>query len=238
MGTSLVGSNDCPVKDSDGELSPMGGKGTMAIHIGGPPCSHLRATTSEDHAALGNLQTGLQAPGQSTGVAGARPAMQPPQSYSVRGPRSSGQLTDRPAGTRPVYRGCWCAAAARRDCVGLYATVTGTSTMSAALRSQGPGTRGSASSRPVSSAHARRGFAPGIEAPGVLRPIPHFRPGTEGGVVPGGRSTRNCPDGYVCIKTGDNPNYGYTSFDTFGWAFLALFRLMTQDYWENLYQQV
>ncbi|MGH0167238.1 UNVERIFIED_CONTAM: hypothetical protein FKN15_074186 [Acipenser sinensis] len=48
---------------------------------------------------------------------------------------------------------------------------------------------------------------------------------------------KNCPDGYVCLKTGDNPNYGYTSFDTFGWAFLALFRLMTQDYWENLYQQ-
>ncbi|XP_069503838.1 sodium channel protein type 5 subunit alpha-like isoform X1 [Ambystoma mexicanum] len=46
-----------------------------------------------------------------------------------------------------------------------------------------------------------------------------------------------CPSTYVCIKTGGNPNYGYTSFDTFGWAFLALFRLMTQDYWENLYQQ-
>ncbi|MCJ8745099.1 hypothetical protein PDJAM_G00126580 [Pangasius djambal] len=36
---------------------------------------------------------------------------------------------------------------------------------------------------------------------------------------------------------GRNPNYGYTSFDSFGWAFLALFRLMTQDYWENLYHQ-
>uniref|UniRef100_A0A8C1YS68 Sodium channel protein n=1 Tax=Cyprinus carpio TaxID=7962 RepID=A0A8C1YS68_CYPCA len=46
-----------------------------------------------------------------------------------------------------------------------------------------------------------------------------------------------CPDGFDCLKTGRNPNYGYTSFDTFGWAFLALFRLMTQDYWENLYHQ-
>ncbi|XP_006766579.1 PREDICTED: sodium channel protein type 9 subunit alpha isoform X3 [Myotis davidii] len=46
-----------------------------------------------------------------------------------------------------------------------------------------------------------------------------------------------CPEGYVCVKGGRNPDYGYTSFDTFGWAFLALFRLMTQDYWENLYQQ-
>ncbi|XP_051983671.1 sodium channel protein type 4 subunit alpha-like [Xyrauchen texanus] len=46
-----------------------------------------------------------------------------------------------------------------------------------------------------------------------------------------------CPDGFDCLKTGRNPNYDYTSFDTFGWAFLALFRLMTQDYWENLYHQ-
>lgn len=49
---------------------------------------------------------------------------------------------------------------------------------------------------------------------------------------------RKCPDGFECLKAGRNPNYGYTSFDTFGWAFLSLFRLMTQDYWENLYHQV
>ncbi|XP_055302530.1 sodium channel protein para isoform X18 [Sitodiplosis mosellana] len=48
-----------------------------------------------------------------------------------------------------------------------------------------------------------------------------------------------CPEGYFCIQGyGKNPNYGYTSFDTFGWAFLSAFRLMTQDYWENLYQLV
>uniref|UniRef100_A0A672IVV1 Sodium channel protein n=1 Tax=Salarias fasciatus TaxID=181472 RepID=A0A672IVV1_SALFA len=46
-----------------------------------------------------------------------------------------------------------------------------------------------------------------------------------------------CPEGYLCIPIGRNPDYGYTSFDSFGWAFLSLFRLMTQDYWENLYQQ-
>ncbi|XP_013912299.1 PREDICTED: sodium channel protein type 1 subunit alpha isoform X1 [Thamnophis sirtalis] len=45
-----------------------------------------------------------------------------------------------------------------------------------------------------------------------------------------------CPEGYFCIKAGRNPNYDYTSFDTFSWAFLSLFRLMTQDFWENLYQ--
>ncbi|XP_034032502.1 sodium channel, voltage-gated, type I like, alpha b isoform X2 [Thalassophryne amazonica] len=46
-----------------------------------------------------------------------------------------------------------------------------------------------------------------------------------------------CPEGFLCMKAGRNPDYGYTSFDTFSWAFLSLFRLMTQDYWENLYQQ-
>ncbi|CAO2597212.1 Sodium channel protein type 7 subunit alpha, partial [Lemmus lemmus] len=47
-----------------------------------------------------------------------------------------------------------------------------------------------------------------------------------------------CPEGYVCVKEGTNPDNGYTSFDNFGWALLALFRLMTQDYPELLYQQI
>ncbi|XP_053115870.1 sodium channel protein type 5 subunit alpha-like isoform X6 [Hemicordylus capensis] len=46
-----------------------------------------------------------------------------------------------------------------------------------------------------------------------------------------------CPTGYQCLRAGENPDHGFTSFDTFGWAFLSLFRLMTQDYWERLYQQ-
>ncbi|NXM81601.1 SCN5A protein, partial [Oenanthe oenanthe] len=58
---------------------------------------------------------------------------------------------------------------------------------------------------------------------------------------PGAGSTfcysRDCPPGYKCCKIGPNPDYGFTSFDTFGWAFLSLFRLMTQDCWERLYQQ-
>ncbi|KAM7371342.1 hypothetical protein PAMP_008596 [Pampus punctatissimus] len=40
---------------------------------------------------------------------------------------------------------------------------------------------------------------------------------------------------YINNPAGRNPNYGYTSYDSFGWAFLALFRLMTQDFWENLF---
>ncbi|XP_066993816.2 sodium channel protein para [Anabrus simplex] len=48
-----------------------------------------------------------------------------------------------------------------------------------------------------------------------------------------------CEPGYICLQGfGKNPNYGYTSFDSFGWALLSAFRLMTQDYWENLYQLV
>ncbi|NWW15039.1 SCN5A protein, partial [Falcunculus frontatus] len=50
-------------------------------------------------------------------------------------------------------------------------------------------------------------------------------------------NSRVCPPGYKCCKIGPNPDYDFTSFDTFGWAFLSLFRLMTQDYWERLYQQ-
>lgn len=53
------------------------------------------------------------------------------------------------------------------------------------------------------------------------------------------RTISQCEEGYMCLQGfGPNPNYGYTSFDTFGWAFLSAFRLMTQDYWENLYQLV
>ncbi|MGH0117698.1 UNVERIFIED_CONTAM: hypothetical protein FKN15_036878 [Acipenser sinensis] len=39
-----------------------------------------------------------------------RLTVQPPQSYSIGGQRSSGQLTGKPAGARPDYRGRWCAA--------------------------------------------------------------------------------------------------------------------------------
>ncbi|XP_036379145.1 sodium channel protein type 4 subunit alpha B-like [Megalops cyprinoides] len=45
-----------------------------------------------------------------------------------------------------------------------------------------------------------------------------------------------CPEEYTCLETLFNPNYGYTSYDTFGWAFLSVFRLMTWDFWENLFQ--
>ncbi|MGH0185792.1 UNVERIFIED_CONTAM: hypothetical protein FKN15_019066 [Acipenser sinensis] len=45
---------------------------SASFHSAGPPCNYLGATVSENHAALGSLQARLQAPGQSTGVTGAR----------------------------------------------------------------------------------------------------------------------------------------------------------------------
>ncbi|XDV46096.1 hypothetical protein PO909_014049 [Leuciscus waleckii] len=64
----------------------------------------------------------------------------------------------------------------------------------------------------------------------------YFLPDQLDGLLCGNSSdSGRCPEGYTCMKAGRNPNYGYTSFDSFGWAFLALFRLMTQDFWENLY---
>jgi len=48
----------------------------------------------------------------------------------------------------------------------------------------------------------------------------------------------SCPPSYTCTEGGGNPNYGYTNYDNFGSALLCSFRLMTQDYWENLYQMV
>ena len=35
---------------------------------------------------------------------------------------------------------------------------------------------------------------------------------------------------------GPKPNYGYTSYGNIMYAYLCAFRLMTQDFWENLYQ--
>lgn len=58
-----------------------------------------------------------------------------------------------------------------------------------------------------------------------------------------GNSSQQCPQDrgvtLICLQGfGKNPNYDYTNFDTFGWALLSSFRLMTQDYWESLYQMI
>ncbi|XP_058478816.1 sodium channel, voltage-gated, type I-like, alpha isoform X2 [Solea solea] len=73
----------------------------------------------------------------------------------------------------------------------------------------------------------------------ILNSENHYKlPGKRDPLLCGnGSEAGQCPEGYVCLRVGKNPDYGYTSFDSFGWAFLSLFRLMTQDYWEFLYQQ-
>ncbi|KAM4691946.1 LOW QUALITY PROTEIN: sodium channel protein type 4 subunit alpha-like [Rhinophrynus dorsalis] len=65
----------------------------------------------------------------------------------------------------------------------------------------------------------------------------YFLEGSDEALLCGNSSySGKCPENYTCIKTGRNPNYGYTSYDSFSWAFLSLFRLMTEDFWENLLQ--
>ena len=51
--------------------------------------------------------------------------------------------------------------------------------------------------------------------------------------------SRKCPTNYTCLpNAGPNPNYGFTSYDDFGWALLTSFQLVTLDYWEDVYLHV
>ncbi|XP_045030730.1 sodium channel protein 60E isoform X2 [Daphnia magna] len=51
--------------------------------------------------------------------------------------------------------------------------------------------------------------------------------------------TWHCPSDHVCLPgLGNNPNFGYTNFDTFPWSMLTTFQLITLDYWENIYNMV
>uniref|UniRef100_H2ZPU3 Sodium channel protein n=1 Tax=Ciona savignyi TaxID=51511 RepID=H2ZPU3_CIOSA len=50
-----------------------------------------------------------------------------------------------------------------------------------------------------------------------------------------GTSNDMCPLGYTCNEAGDNPDFGYTSFDHFFLAFLTSFRLVALDSWSRLY---
>ncbi|MGH0121481.1 UNVERIFIED_CONTAM: hypothetical protein FKN15_023779 [Acipenser sinensis] len=56
-----------------------------SFHTANPPCSHLSATASEDNAALGSLQASPQAPGQTTGLAGAQ-TTSPKMTQQMRDP--------------------------------------------------------------------------------------------------------------------------------------------------------
>eukprot|EP00050_Salpingoeca_kvevrii_P002109 m.186932 g.186932 ORF g.186932 m.186932 type:complete len:1593 (-) comp10537_c4_seq1:430-5208(-) len=56
----------------------------------------------------------------------------------------------------------------------------------------------------------------------------------------GNQSTsRACPADFVCLREpGQNPNEGYTNFDSFPWAVLSVFRIITLDYWEDIYNKL
>lgn len=65
----------------------------------------------------------------------------------------------------------------------------------------------------------------------------YYIPGHPDPVVCGNRSDAGgCPDGFTCVSAGSNPNFGYTSYDSFFWSLMSLFRLMMNDYWEGLMQ--
>lgn len=49
---------------------------------------------------------------------------------------------------------------------------------------------------------------------------------------------QHCYENFTCLRVGDNPNHGYTSFDNFMWSMLTTFQLITLDYWENVYNMV
>ncbi|XP_059190594.1 sodium channel protein type 4 subunit alpha B-like isoform X2 [Centropristis striata] len=43
-----------------------------------------------------------------------------------------------------------------------------------------------------------------------------------------------CPEGYTCVKTGPNPNYGYMNYDSFGPTLLTVVQLVTKDFSDYL----
>lgn len=49
---------------------------------------------------------------------------------------------------------------------------------------------------------------------------------------------QKCKQDYTCLRVGENPNHGYTSFDNFMWSMLTTFQLITLDYWENTYNMI
>ena len=45
---------------------------------------------------------------------------------------------------------------------------------------------------------------------------------------------RPCESGYECVNTRSNPNYGFTNFDHFGYAVLAVFQCLTLEGWVDI----
>ena len=48
-----------------------------------------------------------------------------------------------------------------------------------------------------------------------------------------------CGSNLTCIQGfGGNPDNGFTNYDSFPWALLNAFHLLTQDFWESLYHKI
>eukprot|EP00762_Andalucia_godoyi_P001647 ANDGO_07082.mRNA.1 Sodium channel protein 60E len=45
---------------------------------------------------------------------------------------------------------------------------------------------------------------------------------------------RECPSGSSCLSVGQNPNYGITNFDNFGWAVLTVFQCVSMEGWTDI----
>ena len=43
-----------------------------------------------------------------------------------------------------------------------------------------------------------------------------------------------CPGGYFCGKSNENPNYGATNFDNVCYSFLAVFQSVTLEGWSEV----
>ncbi|MGH0122284.1 UNVERIFIED_CONTAM: hypothetical protein FKN15_040611 [Acipenser sinensis] len=121
-----------------------------------------------------------------------RLTVQPPQSYSIGGQRSSGQLTGKPAGARPDYRGRWCArgGAAASGVQGGEAAASGAQrggaekhTSTTAPTSTPPKQSGADGYGPLPRA---RGHPAGMHGPPSTRPYAQVAalPGTTGCTVP------------------------------------------------------
>ena len=50
--------------------------------------------------------------------------------------------------------------------------------------------------------------------------------------------SRSCPDGYQCVYTDINPNFGLTSFDNLGVAVLSIFISVTMEKWTVLMYRI
>lgn len=44
----------------------------------------------------------------------------------------------------------------------------------------------------------------------------------------------NCPGGYFCGKTNQNPNFGVTNFDNVMYSFLCVFQSVTLEGWSDV----